>query len=131
MNLNIIGIDIAKAQFDIFELNGQTHTTRPNSPQGIKGLVKNLTKLGEYIAEHVNAAKGPKAMALPLGGLDNYFREGSQWHGTDVSNLFDAIRANLDDGIELLEMDNNINDEPFADAVFNLFMERWNQRTGA
>jgi len=47
MNLNIIGIDIAKAQFDVFELNGQNHTTRPNSPQGIKALAKHLTTLGE------------------------------------------------------------------------------------
>ena len=47
MTLNIIGIDIAKAQFDVFELHGQNHTTRPNSPQGIKGLVKDLTKRGE------------------------------------------------------------------------------------
>jgi len=47
MNLNIIGIDIAKAHFDVFELNGQNHTTRPNSPQGIRGLVKDLTNLGE------------------------------------------------------------------------------------
>lgn len=46
MTLTIIGIDIAKAQFDVFELDGQNHTTRPNSPQGIKGLVADLSKLG-------------------------------------------------------------------------------------
>lgn len=46
MNLNIIGIDIAKAQFDVFEINGQNHTTKPNTPQGIRGLVKDLTQLG-------------------------------------------------------------------------------------
>ena len=86
-----------------------------------------LAKLGEYIADHVNQAMGPKAMALPLGGLDNYFSEGSQWHGTDVSPLFDGIRATLNDDIELLEMDNNINDEAFADATLGLFMERWKQ----
>ena len=47
MDLTIIGIDIAKAQFDVFELNGQNHTIRPNSPQGIKSLIKDLTKLGD------------------------------------------------------------------------------------
>ena len=89
-----------------------------------------MKKLGEYIAEHVNLAPGPKAVAFPLKGLDNYFSEGSQWHGVDTSPLFDAIRSNLDDGIELVEMDNLINDEPFADAVFNLFMARWEQAKG-
>ena len=47
MDNDIIGIDIAKAQFDIFELNGQNHTTRPNSPQGIRSLVKDLSKRGD------------------------------------------------------------------------------------
>ncbi len=86
-----------------------------------------MTRLGEYLADHVNRSIGPKAVALPLQGLDNYFKEGSQWHGVDITPLFDAIRSNLDPSIELVEMDNLINDEPFADAVFNLFMERWNQ----
>ena len=84
-----------------------------------------LAKVGKYIAEHVNDAQGPKAVALPLGGLDNYFAEGSCWHGSDVTPLFEAIRENLDDGIELVEMDNNINDEAFADAVYGLFKARW------
>ena len=76
-------------------------------------------RLGEYIADHVNQAPGPKAVALPLNGLDNYFKEGSQWHGVDVSPLLDAIRATLDPAIEVVEMDNNINDTAFADAVFD------------
>ncbi|MEM9135365.1 MAG: Tm-1-like ATP-binding domain-containing protein [Actinomycetota bacterium] len=125
---NFGAVDTIPAEYNVPERNVLIHNPNITS---LQATPDELTKLGEYIAEHVNAAKGPKAMALPLGGLDNYFREGSQWHGTDVSNLFDAIRANLDDGIELVEMDNNINDEPFADAVFNLFMERWTQAQSA
>ncbi|HWI32168.1 MAG TPA: Tm-1-like ATP-binding domain-containing protein [Microbacterium sp.] len=87
-----------------------------------------LHRLGEYIADHVNRSPGPKAVAFPLAGLDNYFREGNQWHGVDVSPLFDAIRSNLETGIQLVELDNNINDEAFADTVFELFSERWNSR---
>jgi Uncharacterised protein family (UPF0261) len=45
-----------------------------------------------------------------------------------MSPLFDSIRKNLDPGIELLEMDNNINDEEFADAIFDLFMKQWSAR---
>ena len=61
-----------------------------------------LEKAGEYIADHVNRAPGPKAVALPLNGLDNYFKEGSQWHGVDVTPLLDAIRTTLDAGIEVV-----------------------------
>ena len=84
-----------------------------------------MRRLGEYIADHVNRAKGPKAVAFPLLGLDNYFVEGSQWHGVDTSPLFDSLRAGLDAGVELIEMDNNINDDVFADAVFGLFLKQW------
>ena len=87
-----------------------------------------LVRLGEYVADHVNQAPGPKAVGLPLDGLDNYFKEGSQWHGVDVTPLFDAIRKNLDPEVELLEMHNNINDEEFADAIFDLFMKQWAAR---
>ena len=69
-------------------------------------------------------------MSLPLNGLDNYFKEGSQWHGVDVSPLLDAIRTNLDPSVEVVEMENNINDHEFADAVYELFTKRWEQRQG-
>jgi hypothetical protein len=31
--------------------------------------------------------------------------------------------------VEVLEMDTNINDEAFADAVFDLFRKHWDMRT--
>ena len=84
-----------------------------------------MRRLGEYIADHVNQAAGPKAVALPLDGLDNYFKEGSQWHGVDVSPLLDTLRQRLDPEVEVIEMHNNINDIEFADAVFALFQKVW------
>lgn len=84
-----------------------------------------MRRLGYYIADHVRRAPGQRAVALPLLGLDNYFREGSQWHGVDTSPLFDSLRAALADDVELIEMNNNINDEAFADAVFDLFLKQW------
>lgn len=44
MSANIIGIDIAKAHLDIFELNGQNHHQVMNTPQGIQALVAYLRK---------------------------------------------------------------------------------------
>jgi uncharacterized protein (UPF0261 family) len=90
-----------------------------------------MRRLGEYIADHVNRAPGPKAVALPLLGLDNYFTEGSQWHGVDVTPLLDTLRAALDPAIEVVEMESNINDEAFADAVFELFQKQWAARPAA
>jgi uncharacterized protein (UPF0261 family) len=116
------------AEFDTDERNIIIHNPNITS---LLATPDEMRRLGEYIADHVNKAPGPKAVALPLNGLDNYFKEGSQWHGVDVSPLLDAIRATLDPSIELVEMDNNINDTAFADAVYRLFTEQWEQRKGA
>ena len=125
---NFGAVDTIPEKYNVPERNVLIHNPNITS---LQATPDELVKLGEYIAEHVNAAKGPKAMALPLAGLDNYFSEGSQWHGTDVSMLHEAIRSNLDDSIELVEMDNNINDEEFADAVYALFKARWEEHTAS
>lgn len=116
------------AEYDTPERNVILHNPNITS---LLATPDEMVRLGEYIADHVNRSLGPKAVAFPLQGLDNYFKEGSQWHGVDTTPLFDAIRSNLDDDIELVEMDNLINDEPFADAVFDLFMERWRQASNS
>ena len=113
------------AEFDTDERNIIIHNPNITS---LLATSDEMRRLGEYIADHVNQAPGPKAVALPLDGLDNYFKEGSQWHGVDVSPLLDSIRATLDPSIELIEMDNNINDTAFADAVYQLFTKQWEQR---
>jgi uncharacterized protein (UPF0261 family) len=120
--------DTIPAEFDTDERNIIIHNPNITS---LLATPDEMRRLGEYIADHVNQAPGPKAVALPLNGLDNYFKEGSQWHGVDVSPLLDAIRANLEPGIEVIEMDNNINDTAFADTVYELFTKQWEQRREA
>ncbi len=44
-----IGIDVSKAQFDIFVSNGQNHSCKPNTPCGIKALIKTLSKLPDCL----------------------------------------------------------------------------------
>ena len=117
--------DTIPAEFDTDERNIIIHNPNITS---LLATPDEMRRLGEYIADHVNRAPGPKAVALPLNGLDNYFKEGSQWHGVDVSPLLDALRATLDPSIEVVEMENNINDPEFADAVYELFTKRWEQR---
>jgi uncharacterized protein (UPF0261 family) len=117
--------DTIPDEFDTDERNIIIHNPNITS---LLATPDELRRLGEYIADHVNRSPGPKAVALPLDGLDNYFKEGSQWHGVDVSPLLDSLRTTLDPSIEVVELDNNINDTPFADAVFELFQKQWAQR---
>ncbi len=86
-----------------------------------------MRRLGEYVADHVNRATGPKAVAIPWKATSNYGGHGSQWEGLDLHPMLDPLVSNLDPSIEVLEMDANINDEPFADAVYALFKARWDQ----
>jgi uncharacterized protein (UPF0261 family) len=113
------------SQFDTDERNIIIHNPNVTS---LLATEDEMRKLGTYIADHVNRATGPKAVALPLNGLDGYFNPGSQWHGVDVSPLLDTLRDALDSDVEIVEMDNSINDEPFADAVYGLFQKVWADR---
>ena len=120
--------DTIPAEFDTDERNIIIHNPNITS---LLATPDEMRRLGTYIADHVNRAPGPKAVALPLGGLDNYFKAGSQWHGVDVSPLLDTLREALDPAVEVVEMDANINDPAFADAVYQLFVEQWEKREGA
>ncbi|CCH87821.1 conserved protein of unknown function [Modestobacter italicus] len=120
--------DTIPAEFDTDERNIIIHNPNITS---LLATPDEMRRLGAYIADHVNRAPGPKAVALPLGGLDNYFKAGSQWHGVDVSPLLDTLREALDPAVEVVEMDANINDTAFADAVYQLFVKQWEQRKEA
>lgn len=119
---NFGAVDTIPQEYNVPERNVLIHNPNVTS---LLATPEELVKLGEYVADHVNRAPGATAVGLPLNGLDNYFKQGSQWHDVDVTALFDAIRKNLDPTVELLEMPNNINDEAFADAIFDLFMKQW------
>ncbi len=122
---NFGAVDTVPSEFRTDERNLLIHNANVTT---LLATPDEMRALGAYVADHVNRAPGPKAVALPLAGLDNYSREGSQYHDVDVTPVFEAIRQDLDNGTELLEMANNINDPEFADAVFELFQKQWAAR---
>ena len=72
-------------------------------------------ELGRILAEKVNAATGPSAVVLPLGGVSMLDVEGEDFHDPEAdAALFDAIREHLDDDVELVEVDADVNAEEFA-----------------
>ena len=74
-------------------------------------------ELGRRIARKLSAATGPVALFVPLGGVSMIDAEGQPFHDPDAdAALFEALRADLADNVELVEMDCNINDEAFADG---------------
>lgn len=75
-------------------------------------------ELGRRIARKLSAATGPVALFVPLGGVSMIDAEGQPFHdpGADAA-LFGALREGLGENVELVELDNNVNDEAFADAM--------------
>jgi uncharacterized protein (UPF0261 family) len=74
-------------------------------------------KLGAILAAKVNAYKGPVSVLLPLRAVSIISAKGQPFHDPKAdAALFDAIRADLDKRIPLIEMDVVVNEPAFAEA---------------
>lgn len=81
-------------------------------------------ELGRILAEKANGSTGPVAFFLPLKGVSMLDAPGKEfwWPEADRA-LYDAIKKHVRPDIPVYEMDNNINDDEFADAVANKMLE--------
>ncbi len=81
-------------------------------------------ELGRVLAEKANKSSGAVAFFIPLKGVSMLDSPGEEfWCPEADQALFDAIKRHLRAGIPVYEMDNNINDDEFADAVANKLLE--------
>lgn len=75
-------------------------------------------ELGRRLAEKLNVSKGPVAVYLPLRGISVISAAGQPFHWPEADQaLFRAIKESLRPEISLYELDVNINDRAFAEAV--------------
>lgn len=81
-------------------------------------------RLGEIIAEKLNASRGPVTLLLPLRGISVISAAGQPFHDpTADSALFGAIKSNLRADIRVIELDANVNDAAFAEACAKTLLE--------
>lgn len=79
--------------------------------------------LGRTIAEKVNQSTAPTAVLLPLGGVSQLDSVGGEFWWPEANRaLFDAIRSTVRSGIEVIEVDANINDQAFSDRAAELLL---------
>ena len=85
----------------------------------VRTTPEEAAKLGEIIAGKLNKTTGPTALFLPLRGVSVVGAEGGPFYDPVADKaLFDAIRTHLDRSkVDLIELDVNINDQAFADAM--------------
>lgn len=95
----------------------------------MRTTVEENRKLGEKLAEKLNAANSPTALFLPLKGVSMIDAEGQPFYGPDEdAMLFDTLRSLVNrDKVEIVEMDNNINDEAFACTAAQKLLDLMNR----
>jgi uncharacterized protein (UPF0261 family) len=87
-------------------------------------------ELGRQIADKLSAATGPTALFLPLKGVSMIDAEGQPFHDPEAdAALFQAIRSGLGANVELVEMDHNVNDPEFAEAMADKLDEYMKKET--
>ncbi len=77
------------------------------------------TELGTRLARRLNTATGPTSLFLPLRGVSAIDVDGAPFRDEAADRaLFGAIQDELDtEKVELVEMDMDVNDDRFADAM--------------
>jgi uncharacterized protein (UPF0261 family) len=74
--------------------------------------------LGRILAAKLNAATGPTVLFLPRGGLSMIDVPGAAFHDPAAdAALFDALLADLDPRVEVIDLPVDINDPTFGPAM--------------
>ncbi len=75
-------------------------------------------ELGRRIAAKLSAASGPVALFVPLGGVSMIDAPGQPFFDAEAdAALFEALRSGVGSNVELVELECNVNDDAFADAM--------------
>jgi uncharacterized protein (UPF0261 family) len=100
------------------EFEGRTFHIHNPQVTLMRTTTEENAELGRIIGEKLNAATGPTALALPLGGVSMLDTAGEEFYDPEADRaLFDSLRETVDDHLELIELDTDINDEAFAELL--------------
>jgi uncharacterized protein (UPF0261 family) len=85
--------------------------------------VEENVRMGKVFAEKANAATGPVAFLIPLWGVSILDGDGQLFCDREADTaMFDAIKANLSEGIPVEELDCNINDPAFSARAVDMML---------
>ncbi len=84
----------------------------------MRTTVEECGELGRTIGRKLTAATGPVAVFVPLRGVSMIGVEGQPFRDAEADEaLFDGLRESLDPRVEVHELDLDVNDDRFADAM--------------
>lgn len=80
--------------------------------------VEENRRIGELLAAAANAATGPVAFLIPLGGISMLDSQGQQFWDPEADRAcFETIKSKLRPGIPYIEVPENINDQAFSERA--------------
>jgi uncharacterized protein (UPF0261 family) len=86
--------------------------------------VEENAQMGRIFAEKLNQAEGPVAVFVPLQGVSMLDSEGEPFWNPEADRAFlKALKENLHEDIPVYEIDHNINDPEFVDALSKKLLE--------
>jgi uncharacterized protein (UPF0261 family) len=86
--------------------------------------IEESRRLGEILAEKLSASRGPVTVVLPLRGVSMIDSpDGPFWWPEADQALYAALKANLREGIPVVELDCNINDPLFAQTCARCLLD--------
>ncbi|MCP3672970.1 MAG: UPF0261 family protein [Gammaproteobacteria bacterium] len=87
--------------------------------------VEEKIDVAKIIAQKLSKAKSPTAFIMPLGGIDEWDKQGGPFNDPEGLAAFAETIANeLKDNVELHAIDAHINDESFVQTALCIF-DRW------
>lgn len=82
------------------------------------------TELGRQVARKLNAATGPVALFIPRRGISAIAIENGPFYDPEADKaLIDSLLANLEERVEIHDLDMDINDPRFAEAMASRLAE--------
>ena len=79
--------------------------------------------LGKTLAQKLNRSAAPVAVVLPLKGLSQIDAEGGIFYRPDTDQaLFESIKNNVNESVEIIEADAHINDVHFAELLVDTLL---------
>jgi uncharacterized protein (UPF0261 family) len=110
---------------EFFRYNAQNLLMRTN--------LEEFKKLGQTMAQRLNAARGPVCVVIPLEGFSEHTIRRAQdlagndrgpWRRPDEYRAFtETLKANLNHGVHVEELPLHVNDPRFADACVDAFVQ--------
>lgn len=90
----------------------------------VRVIKEEMAELGRVFAAKLNKATAPTIFAYPLRGISTPNNvNGTLWNPEADAAFLSQFKAHLTADVKVVEIDAHINDDVFANAVFELFAE--------